>query len=551
MQDQDDCWWKSRIFYQIYPISFYDSNGDGIGDLQGIREKLPYIKDLGVGGIWISPFYQSPLEYDFGYGPADLYAINPLFGSMEDFENLLAEAHELDLAVLLDWAVTNTSIHSEWFLESRSSRTNPKSDWYIWSDGIPNNWVAFGGGGAWNYCPERNQYYLGLFFPQHAELNWRNAEVQEAIFNAFEFWMKKGIDGFRMDTVGTYFKDKSLRDNPVTEVDYQSLLDPDDPIQNSRYRKYLVPEFLFFDHIHDCHQPESVEILRKLRQLADKYRKDALLIGETSIDNEMGKTLCRNGLSTSFDFALINAEWGAGKFREILLRHQEEINAYHCCFAFSNHDSRRSIARYAGKNRSESCAKARLLATLTATLRGLPVFYYGEEIGQEDVDLKYQELRDPMSRSCYHIDMVREAARGPMRWDDSVKCGFTTGDPWMRTFASEGGISVSAQAGQEGSMLEFHRSLINLRNATRVLQTGEIDFVDNENDKVLAYRRYDDMKSCLILLNFDAEAQSVSHAQLKSTADSCRELIASNGVCEINDIDILLPGFCAVVIEEN
>jgi len=550
LQFQDDCWWKSRIFYQIYPLSFHDSNGDGIGDLQGIRKKLPYIKDLGVGGIWICPFYQSPLEYDFGYGPADLYAINPLFGSMDDFEALLDEAHKLDLAVLLDWAVTNTSIRSKWFLESRSNRTNPKSNWYIWSDGIPNNWVAFGGGGAWHYCPERNQYYLGLFFPQHAELNWRNPEVQEAIFNAFEFWMKKGIDGFRMDTVGTYFKDESLRDNPVTEVDYQSLLDPDDPIQTSRYREYLVPEFLFFDHIHDCHQPESIEVMRKLRQLAEKHRKDALLIGETSIDKEMGKQLCRNGLSTSFDFTLMNAEWSAVKFREILLRHQEEMQAYHCCFTFSNHDNRRAIARYAGKDRVESCAKARLLSTLTTTLRGLPVFYYGEEIGLEDVDLKYEELRDPMSRSCYHVGIVRETARGPMRWDDSTTCGFTTAQPWMRTYASESGISVSDQAGKEGSMLEFYRRLIHLRNNTRVIQTGEIEFVDNENDKVLAYRRHDDMNSCLVLLNFDSEPQSVSRTQLNSRDGSLQQLIASNGECEIKNKEILLPGFSAVVIEE-
>ena len=301
-------WWQKCVLYQIYPLSFQDSNDDGLGDLPGITRRLGYLKDLGIGGVWISPFYDSVLQYDYGYGPANLRAIHPLFGSMADFDRLLAAAHSLGIRIIMEWAVTNTSVWSSWFLESRTSRDNPKADWYIWTD-HPNNWVSHSGGSAWHYCPERNQYYLGLFFKEHAELNYRNPAVVAAMLEAMEFWVAKGIDGFRIDTVNLYVKDAGLRDNPLADVDATTLFDPDDPVQQSRYLQYLIPDARRFRHIHDQDQPETLEIMAAMRDLCDRYDREFLLLGETDANSPFGAALCDAGMTAAFNFSLLRCRW--------------------------------------------------------------------------------------------------------------------------------------------------------------------------------------------------------------------------------------------------
>ena len=423
MSAKDARWWKETVFYQIYPISYRDSNGDGLGDLPGIIEKIPYLREMGIGGIWICPFYDCRLEYDYGYGPSDLLTIHPLLGTMDQYRQLIDSAHRAGIRVLLEWAATNTSIYGAWFEESRSSRSNPKADWYHWFDEIPNNWVSYSGGSAWHYCPERNQYYLGIFFQEHAELNWRNPEVRRAVLDAFEFWVKTGIDGFRIDTIDMYVKDAAFRDNPPKAVDSRAFLDPSDPIHGSKYARWLIPEHLQFEHVHDRGQPETLEIMREMRAICDRHGDDLLLIGEVDIQTPAGRQLCENGMSVAFNFSLAYSKWGAHLFHQALAREIRELNDFLCCNTFSNHDVRRAISRFSVGDDTEDLKRAKVLAALTMTLPGVPMVYYGEEIGMPDVPLSYFELKDPISRNNWHIGALRETGRGPDAMGSASECG--------------------------------------------------------------------------------------------------------------------------------
>ena len=501
-------WWHSSVLYQIYPLSFKDANGDGLGDLRGIIEKLPYLRELGIGGVWISPFYDAVLQYDYGYGPRDLTAIHPLFGTMADFDELLARARELDIKIIMEWAVTNTSVWSEWFLESRSSRDNPKADWYLWTD-HPNNWVSFSGGSAWHYCPERNQYYMGHFFKEHAELNWRNPEVQQAVLAAMEFWIAKGIHGFRLDTVNLYVKDKELRDNPPQEVNLDFLkqnFDADDPIFQSKYLQYLLPDDWKYQHLYDMNQPESLDILRDMRALCDRYSPDFLLLGETDINSDMARQLCNAGMSLGNNFSLTNCRWDARQFGAVLRREQSILDQFLSVTVFSNHDCPRAISAFATDDPCETGLRARVLAALTLTLRGVPMFYYGEEIGQLDAQIPFSELTDPISSRYYYLKRdghIRDVARSPMAWDASPTAGFTTAShPWLRLSPEHERRNVLSEMEDPNSLLLFYQRLIALRNATPALQTGDFRLLAAGEEGYLAYARGLGEQDYVIALNF-------------------------------------------------
>jgi len=508
-------WWKERVFYQIYPLSFKDSNGDGFGDLKGIIEKIPYLRDLGIGGVWLCPFYDCRLEYDFGYGPSDLMRVHPQLGTMDQYRELVEVAHRAGIKVLLEWATTNTSIFSEWFLESRSSRTNSKADWYLWRDEVPNNWVGYSGGSAWHYCPERNQYYLGIFFKEHAELNWRNDEVRRAVFDAFEFWVETGIDGFRLDTIDMYVKDAELRDNPPKEIDPRDFLDPSDPIVGSKYARWLIPEILQYEHLYDRGQPETLDIMREMRAICDRHGEDLLLIGEVDAGSEYGRQLCRSGMTVAFNFSLAYAPWGARSFRDVLEAESLELNEFLCCNTFSNHDVRRALSRFGVGDYAEDQKRARILAALTMTLPGVPMLYYGEEIGMPDVEIPYLELRDPLSKIGWNLGATRETGRGPMQWGRGANSGFSTGKPWMRMSATKDEITVERQDGDPTSMLNYYKRLVALRNSSRTLQRGNFSLI-GEDDSILAYRRSSDGEVVTVLLNLsDRGAMVDASAYLK------------------------------------
>ncbi len=495
-------WWKEKVFYQIYPLSFRDSNGDGFGDLQGIIEKIPYLKDLGIGGIWICPFYDGPLEYDFGYGPANLMKINPLFGTIEKYHQLVETAHRAGIKILLEWAATNTSIYGEWFKQSRSSQTNPRADWYYWFDEIPNNWVSYSGGSAWHYCPERNQYYLGLFFKEHAELNWRKPEVRAAVLDAFEYWVKTGIDGFRIDTIDMYIKDAHFRDNPPRKIDTRDFLDPLDPVHGSKYVRCLIPEHLQYEHRYDKGQPETIDIMQEMRAICDRHGTDCLLIGEVDIQTKSGLELCRNGMSVAFNFSLAYSRWGADSFRHALANEVEQLNDFLCCNTFSNHDVRRAISRFGTGEYTEDLKRAKILAALTITLKGVPMVYYGEEIGMPDIELTYHELRDPISANNWNIRALRETSRSPMQWNDEAKGGFSNGEPWMKLSSPHSRINVLAQEGDTESMLSYYKVLINLRNSSAILQNGNFALDEKDDPDILAYRRSLNQSAISVFLNF-------------------------------------------------
>jgi alpha-glucosidase len=362
--------------------------------------------------------------------------------------------------------------------------------------------VSYSGGSGWHYCPERNQYYLGIFFKEHAELNWRNPEVRRAVLNAFEFWVKTGIDGFRIDTIDMYVKDASFRDNPPKVVDSRSFLDPSDPIHGSKYARCLIPEHLQFEHVHDRGQPETLEIMREMRAICDRHGDDLLLVGEVDIQTAAGRQLCESGMSVAFNFSLAYSPWGARSFRAALAREVRELNDHLCCNTFSNHDVRRAISRFSVGDYAEDLKRAKILAALTMTLPGVPMIYYGEEIGMPDVALSYYELKDPISKNNWHIGALRETGRGPMQWDGGASAGFSGGKPWMKMSAMKEELTVEKQNADPGSMLGFYRRLIALRNSSKVLQNGDFALGSGELDDVLAYRRGDDGETVSVLLNF-------------------------------------------------
>jgi alpha-glucosidase len=495
-------WWKERVFYQIYPLSFRDSNGDGLGDLQGITEKIPYLRELGIGGIWICPFYDAPLEYDYGYGPADLKQTNPLIGSMEDYRRLVGAAHDAGIKILLEWAATNTSIYSKWFKESRSSGDNARADWYHWFDEIPNNWVCYSGGSAWHYCPERNQYYLGLFFKEHAELNWRNPEVRSAVLDAFEFWVKTGIDGFRIDTIDMYVKDSGFRSNPPKVIDTRDFLDPSDPVHGSKYVTRLIPAHLQYEHRYDRGQAETVDIMKQMRAICDRHGNDCLLIGEVDIQTESGRELCRSGMSVAFNFSLAYSHWDAGAFRRALANEVEQVNQFLCCNTFSNHDVRRAISRFGTGDYGDDLKRAKVLGAIALTLKGVPMVYYGEEIGMPDVELDYHELRDPISLNNWTIGALRETSRGPMQWSGEPHGGFSSVRPWMKPSSTWPWINVSSQQDDPQSMLNLYKELIRLRNTSEILQYGDFELRGEERTDVLCYSRSIQGSAIFVVLNF-------------------------------------------------
>jgi alpha-glucosidase len=489
-------WWQRGTVYQIYPRSFVDSNGDGVGDLPGIISRLDYIRWLGVDAIWLSPIYPSPMK-DFGYDVSDYTGVHPLFGTLDDLDRLLHEAHARHLRVILDFVPNHSSDQHPWFLESRSSRDSPKRDWYIWRDpapggGPPNNWLSCFGGSAWAFDEHTGQYYYHAFLAEQPDLNWRNPRVVEAMLGVLRFWLERGVDGFRVDVLWHLIKDEEFVDNPANPGWHQGM----DPYQA------LIP-------VHTTDRPEVHDVIARMRRLFDEY-DDRVLIGEIYLPVERlvqyyGADL--QGAHLPFNFQLILSRWDARHIARLIDEYEAALPERGWPnWVLGNHDQHRIASRV-------GLAQARVAAMLLLTLRGTPTLYYGDEIGMRDVEIPREKVQDPFERNVPGRGLGRDPERTPMQWSDEPNAGFTVGEPWLPMASDYPTVNVEAQRADPGSMLTLYSRLIGLRRGEPALEVGRIEPVEAAGD-VLAYRRLgrSGESAFLIALNLGSREQRLPRA---------------------------------------
>ncbi|TKD51680.1 alpha-amylase family glycosyl hydrolase [Sphingomonas baiyangensis] len=477
-------WWHGAVLYQVYPRSFADANGDGIGDLAGITARLGYFVELGVDAIWISPIYPSPMA-DFGYDVADYCDVDPRFGSLADFDALLARAHALGLRVLLDFVPNHSSDQHPWFVASRSSRENPKRDWYIWRDpspggGAPNNWISDFGGPAWEYDAATSQYYSHAFLKEQPDLNWRNPALRAAMIDAMRFWFDRGVDGFRIDVLWHMVKHAEFPDNPANPDFHEGL--------GEMWRVLQT---------HSTDQPEVHAIAAELRALADAYG-ERLLIGEIYLPVERLMAYYgapdAPGVHLPFNFQLIDAPWNARALARLIEGYERALpEGGWPNWVLGNHDRPRAATRFGEP-------QARVAAMLLLTLRGTPTIYYGDEIGMGDVAIPTDMVADPRELRDPGKGLGRDRVRTPMAWDASPAAGFSTGAPWLPLHDDWPTRNVSAQRNDAASMWRLHRDLLSLRRRTPALALGDWLPVASEGD-VLAYERRLGDARVLVALN--------------------------------------------------
>lgn len=499
--NSQDPWWKHAVIYEIYPRSFQDSNGDGVGDINGITSRLDYIRDLGVQAIWISPMYPSPL-IDFGYDVADYTAIDPLYGSMADFDRLVTEGKKRNIRVIMDLVPNHTSDQHPWFKESRSSKTNSKRDWYIWRDGKPNgeppnNWQSWFGHSAWKLDPATNQYYYHHFYTEQPDLNWRNPEVRKAMYDAMRFWLDRGVAGFRIDAVSRLFEDPNLHDDPIL------------PGKNA----YGDPNI---QHKYTDNLPEVHEVLREMRSVVDNYPGNPVLISEADEPNiaELAKMYGRHNdeiqLPMDFQIGDVN-KLSAPEFRKLLDEVDRNSAGGQPNYFFSNHDQPRQWDRYGDGLHNDQIAK--LMAALLLATRATPLMYYGEEIGMRTTTpSRVEDVQDPIGKIGWPEEKGRDGERTPMQWDTSKNAGFTTAErPWLPIPSSAIEYNVEVESRNPDSILSFYKHLLALRRDNPVLRNGSYVPVDRENPNVLSFLRKTagPAEAVLVVLNMSGEARTI------------------------------------------
>lgn len=486
-------WWQTGVVYQVYPRSFKDSDGDGIGDLKGVVEKLDYLSGtLGVSAVWISPFYPSPMR-DFGYDISDFTDVDPTFGTLEDFDRLMQEAHKRRVRVLLDYVPSHTSDEHPWFLASRASRTNPKRDWYVWRDAKPggsppNNWVEETGGSVWEWDGVTEQYYLHSHYASQPDLNWRNPEVREAMFEVLRFWLNRGVDGFRVDVAHMIMKDPQLRDNPLNP----------NPRSNPYDRQH--PDFHSQLHVHDRQHPDLHGVYGEMRKLLGSYGDDKLLIGE--IDTAPWETWILyygkefNEFQMPFNFQLIETPWTAEAVRAFVDAFEAALpNGAWPNYVLGNHDRPRLASRY-------GVAQARVAAMLLLTLRGTPTLYQGDELGMRDTDVPLEKINDLLGR---------DPTRTPMQWDASLNAGFCPEDvePWLPVTQDFSETNVAVEQDDPRSLLNLYRHLLAIRKATPALNRGTYRVLDPQAADCYVYLREHGEKRLLVVLNLSDRERRV------------------------------------------
>jgi len=485
-------WWQTGTIYQIYPRSFQDSNGDGIGDLEGIRQRLDYLAWLGVDAILISPVYPSPM-HDFGYDVTDYCGIDPIFGSLDSFDRLIEEAHQKRLKIILDFVPNHTSIEHPWFKASRRLRDDPKRDWYIWRDSAsdgsqPNNWISNFGGSAWTWDAGTGQYYYHAYLAEQPDLNWRNPDVRAAMHEALRFWLRRGVDGFRVDVIWHLIKDAAFRDNPPNPA--WTMADPD------------IERLL---QSHSTDQPEVHQVIAGMRQVLEEF-DDRVLIGEIYLPVE--KLVAYYGLNLRgahlpFNFQLLNVAWTAPYIAALIAHYEAALpQGGWPNWVLSNHDRPRIAARVGPE-------QARLAAMLLLTLRGTPTLYYGDELGIGNVEIAPDRIRDPWAKNEPGLGVGRDPARTPMQWDAGDFAGFSTHEPWLPLTPDYEARNVAAMSNDKTSILFLVRSLLQYRRGHAPLSQGEWRLLSSDSD-VLAYERRHGDGRIYVVLNFAASPQAWS-----------------------------------------
>lgn len=514
---QEADWWKSTTVYQIYPRSFYDTEGDGLGDLEGIIQKLDHIEDLGFETIWISPFFSSP-QRDFGYDISDYQSIAPDYGSMETCKRLIDEIHKRDMKVVFDLVMNHTSDQHAWFKESASSKDNPKANWYVWKDGTgkngnkpPNNWKATIGGSGWHWHQGRQQFYWASFLPFQPDLNYSNPAVKAAMLDVARHWLSQGVDGFRLDIFNSIYEDTSFVNNPASLKIVPSEESPDGFFQKMKY---------------NVNQEESFRFATELRALVDSFQNPTrFMVGEVFGDVETTKKFCQyngqNGLHTIFLFQTLSTPFKAKKWRKMVAHFEEHFQTPLIpTYVFSNHDRRRSITPL-----DNDVRKAKLLAFFQYTVRGIPFTYYGEEIGIEKPKLPLKTGKDPLAQRYKSIpqfmvdwtgqSLNRDECRTPMHWDTTAHAGFTSGTPWLPVGEKFKKNAVSIQQEDENSIMKFYQRIIGFRNANEVLQKGSLT-IDEEtsNGNFFAFYRELNGERYWVVMNMSNKSRLLERENL-------------------------------------
>ncbi len=508
---RDTPWWERGVIYQIYPRSFQDSNGDGIGDLAGVIARLDYVAQLGVDAIWLSPIFPSPMA-DFGYDVVDYCGIEPLFGDLATFDRLISGIHARGLKLLLDFVPNHSSDQHPWFIESRSSRDNPKRDWYIWRDagadgGPPNNWISDFGGSSWEWDEATGQYYLHAFLKEQPDLNWRNPELRAAMSDVLRFWLDRGVDGFRIDVIWHMVKHEAFPDNPLNPAWTPEVRERDKLIQ-----------------LHSTDQPEAHTISVEMRRLADSYG-DRVLVGEIFLPNDRHAkwygTPEQPQVHLPFNFQLIENSWDAASLRQIIADYEGSLPAFGWPnWVIGSHDAPRIAARIGE-------AQARVAAMLLLTLRGTPTLYQGDELGIGEVTIPPERMRDPQHLREPERGIGRDRSRTPMPWNDAPFAGFSTAQPWLPLNDDWRARNVAAQSADEHSMLRFYQKLLALRRSSSALTIGSFTLTDAE-DEVLSYIRQAGDETLLIVLNLSSQARGFATPHGYGLGDTIASTLAKS-----------------------
>ncbi|GEK10336.1 alpha-glucosidase [Pseudoalteromonas peptidolytica] len=502
-------WWKGAVIYQIYPRSFQDSNADGIGDLKGIIHRLDYIKSLGVDAVWISPFFKSPMK-DFGYDISDYRDVDPMFGAIEDFDELINQAHERDIKIIIDQVLSHTSNQHPWFIESRENKINDKADWYVWADAKPdgsppNNWLSIFGGVAWQWESRRCQYYLHNFLTEQPDLNFHNPDVRKAVLDNVEFWLKKGVDGFRLDAINFCFHDQQLRDNPAKPV----------ALRQGRGFSEDNP-YAFQYHYYNNTQPENLAFMEEIRALLDRY-PGTVSLGEISSEDSLQTmaeyTADDNKLHMGYSFELLTRDYSAKYIRDTVSRLESVMTEGWPCWAFANHDVERVASRWS-TNSVVNNEQVKMLTALLGSLRGSVCMYQGEELGLGEAAVAFEELQDPYGITFWPNFKGRDGCRTPMPWTKAKPhAGFSEAKPWLPVSNEHSERAVDEQVQDNNSTLSYYQAFLRWRGAQPALKTGEIEFIDTP-EPILAFYRKVDEQTLLCIFNLVDTQQAFTLPEL-------------------------------------
>lgn len=537
-------WYKGAVIYQVYPRSFQDTNGDGIGDLKGIISRIDYIKSLGVDAIWISPFFKSPMK-DFGYDISDYRDIDPLFGNLNDFDELIAQAHQRDIKIIIDQVLSHTSDQHQWFIDSREDKSNDKSDWYVWADAKPdgtqpNNWLSIFGGPAWQWEPRRGQYYLHNFLTEQPDLNFHNPDVRAAVLDNVEFWLKKGVDGFRLDAINFCYHDAALRDNPAK------------PPEKRQGRGFSEDNpYAFQYHHYNNTQPENISFMQDIRTLLNKY-PGTVSLGEISSEDSLATmaeyTAGGDKLHMGYSFELLTNDYSSEYIRTTVETLENRMTEGWPCWAFSNHDVERVASRWSSDNNINP-AQCKMLSALLASLRGSVCMYQGEELGLGEARVAFEDLQDPYGITFWPNFKGRDGCRTPMPWHfdkDCPQAGFSSATPWLPVGEQHHNQAVSLQDADDNSILNAFRAFMAWRKTQPALLEGDIEFIETPEPILAFYRTHGGAKLLCVFNLADTDASfELNHTNIRVH----NELIHHSGSLLNNTLT--LPGFGCFYADVN